>query len=182
MSRIGRLPIQIPKGVTVTLAGGKVTIKGPKGQLELVNRPEVAIESRDNVITVSSRADGLDRQAGAYHGMTRALLQNMITGVTQGYEKKLEINGVGYNAKIQGKEVILAMGFSHPVKVAIPTGIQVECPQPTQILIRGCDRQAVGELAARIRKIRKPEPYKGKGIKYDTETIRRKAGKAFGSA
>ena len=182
MSRIGRKVIDVPSGVTVTVATGKVTIKGPKGTLEVPTRPEVKVEAKGNQLSVANLGDASDRHARAYHGMTRALIQSVIAGVSKGYEENLEINGVGYNAKIQGKEVVLALGFSHPVKVPIPAGITVECPDPIKIIIRGSDKQAVGQLAARIRKLRPPEPYKGKGVKYKEETIKRKAGKAFGSA
>ena len=182
MSRIGRQSIAVPSGVTVTIVPGKVSVKGPKGSLETVTRQEVKVEVKGNQISVANLHDSRNRHARAYHGMTRALLQSMVKGVATGYEKALEIIGVGYNAKVQGKDVILALGYSHPLKITIPSGITVECPQPTQIQIKGCDKQAVGQLAAQIRKLRPPEPYKGKGVKYTTETIKRKAGKAFGSA
>ena len=182
MSRIGKQPITIPSGVTVTADGGVVTVKGPKGQLELSQRPEVSVQVEGSQVQIDRIGDDRDRAARAYHGMTRALIQNMVTGVSQGYEKKLEINGVGYTAKVEGTNIVLNLGFSHPVTKPIPSTVTVTCPSQTQIVIQGCDKQQVGEIAAEIRKIRPPEPYKGKGIKYDTEVIRRKAGKAFGSA
>ncbi len=182
MSRIGKSPVAIPSGVTVEVDNRKVSVKGPKGSLELHHRPEVVVEVEEKQIVVKRITDDSDRNGRAFHGLTRALIQNMVTGVTEGYEKKLEINGVGYNCKEQGNKLEFNLGFAHTVSVDVPKGIEVELKNPTNIAIRGCDKQMVGELAARIRKLRPPEPYKGKGIKYSDETIRRKAGKAFGSA
>jgi len=182
MSRIGKKPVVLPKGVTVTAAEGVIRVKGPKGELELPQRPEVGVEVQDDQVVVERLTDVRNRAGRAYHGMTRALIQNMVTGVHDGYEKKLEINGVGYTAKVEGSNIVLNVGFSHSVTKPIPSTVTVECPSQTQIVIRGCDKQQVGEVAAGIRKIRPPEPYKGKGIKYAEEVIRRKAGKAFGSA
>ena len=182
MSRIGNKPISLPKGVTVTLDSGSCTTKGPKGELQLTLRPEVEVSVEDAIVTVKRLGDDRDRAARAFHGMTRALIQNMVTGVSEGYEKKLEINGVGYTAKIEGSDVVLTLGFSHPVRKPIPSTVNVTCPSQTQIVIQGCDKQQVGEFAAEIRDLRPPEPYKGKGIKYHDEIIKRKAGKAFGSA
>ena len=182
MSRIGRTPVTIPSGVTVKVEGRAVSVKGPKGTLEISHRPEVAVEIEGNVLVVQRTTDDSDRNGRAFHGLTRALIQNMVIGVTEGYEKKLEINGVGYNCKEQGNKLEFNLGFAHTVSVEVPKGIEVELKNPTNIAIRGCDKQIVGELAARIRKLRPPEPYKGKGIKYADEVIRRKAGKAFGSA
>jgi large subunit ribosomal protein L6 len=182
MSRIGKSPVVIPSGVTVKAAGGNVSVKGPKGTLEMTHRPEVGVEVEEKQLTVTCLRPASDRQARAFHGLTRALIQNMVVGVTAGYEKKLEINGVGYNCKEQGNKLEFNLGFAHTVSVDVPKGIEIELRNPTNIAIRGCDKQMVGELAARIRKLRPPEPYKGKGIKYTDETIRRKAGKAFGSA
>ncbi len=181
MSRIGRKPITIPGSVTVTADAGQVKAKGPKGELSLATRPEVEVNVDGNVVNVVNKGDIRDRQARAFHGMTRALIQNMVTGVSEGYERKLEINGVGYGAKVAGSDIELTLGFSHPVKKPIPPAVTVTCPSATTIVIQGCDKQQVGELAAEIRALRPPEPYKGKGIKYDDEIIRRKAGKAFGS-
>jgi large subunit ribosomal protein L6 len=182
MSRIGRTPVAIPGGVTVKVEGRSVSVKGPKGTLELSHRPEVAVEVEDKQLVVKRLTGDGDRSARAFHGLTRALIQNMVVGVTEGYEKKLEINGVGYNCKEKGNVLEFNLGFAHTVSVDVPKGIEIELKNPTNIAIRGCDKQMVGELAARIRKLRPPEPYKGKGIKYADETIRRKAGKAFGSA
>lgn len=182
MSRIGNKTIDLPAGVTVTVANQKVTVKGPKGSLDLQTRPEIKVEVKGSQLTCSNVGAESDRHARAFHGTTRARIAAMIKGVSGGYEKNLEIIGVGYNAKLQGKDIVLALGFAHTVKIAIPAGVVVECPDPTKLSIKGSDKQAVGQLAAQVRKIRPPEPYKGKGVKYTTETIKRKAGKAFGSA
>jgi large subunit ribosomal protein L6 len=181
MSRIGKQPVVIPSGVDVNQASGKVTVKGPKGTLQLSLRDEVvvAVEGKEALVTTSGK--GSARAARAYHGMTRALLNNMVSGVSKGFEKKLEIIGVGWNAKAQGSTVVLNIGYCHPVNIPVPQGIAVETPKPTQITISGADRQVVGQLAADIRKVRPPEPYKGKGIRYEGEFVRRKAGKSFGS-
>jgi large subunit ribosomal protein L6 len=183
MSRIGKKPVAIPSGVTVTAAGGSVAVKGPKGELSITTRPEVSVDVQEKQVLVNLVADAVEEGGTrAYHGLTRALIQTMVTGVTEGYERKLEIHGVGYNANLQGNELVFNLGFAHPVSVNIPKELTVECPNQTTVIVRGCDKQLVGELAARIRKLRPPEPYKGKGIKYDDEIIHRKAGKAFGSA
>ncbi len=182
MSRIGKAPIAIPSGVTVEKKGREVQVKGPKGTLAITLRPEVefAVEGKEASVTLSG--SGGARAARAYHGLTRALINNMVKGVTQGYEKKLEIIGVGWNAKAQGNtKLVLNIGFCHEVPMAMPTGVAVETPQPTQIVVKGADKQAVGEVAARIRAVRPPEPYKGKGIRYAGEFVKRKAGKSFGS-
>jgi large subunit ribosomal protein L6 len=182
MSRIGKRPVPLPKGVTVTSTGSRVSVKGPKGELALVLRPEVSVSVDASSVVVEPSGHGSEANSRAFHGMTRALIANMVVGVSAGFERKLEINGVGYNAKLQGKQIVLALGHAHPVTVDIPATVTVEVPTPTSIIVRGCDKQQVGETAARIRKLRPPEPYKGKGIKYDFEVVRRKAGKAFGSA
>jgi large subunit ribosomal protein L6 len=182
MSRIGKKPVAIPSGVTVTSSGDRVAVKGPKGELSMTTRPEVSVDVQDKQVVVNLAADAAEGGNRAYHGLTRALIQNMVTGVTAGYERKLEIHGVGYNANLEGNKLTLNLGFAHPVSVDIPQGLAVECPNQTTVIVRGCDKQLVGELAARIRKLRPPEPYKGKGIKYDDEIVHRKAGKAFGSA
>lgn len=182
MSRIGNAPVAIPKGVTVTADGGSVSVKGPKGELAYSYRPEVSVEVGDDAIIVKRIGSEKDRRARAFHGLTRALIQNMVVGVSEGYERKLEINGVGYNCKQEGNKLVFNLGFAHAVSLDIPKGVDVELRNPTNIALRSCDKQMVGELAARIRKLRPPEPYKGKGIKYLEETIRRKAGKAFASA
>lgn len=182
MSRIGNAPVAIPKGVTVTSKGGDIAVKGPKGELAYSHRPEVSVEVVESEVVVKRIGSAQDRRARAFHGLTRALIQNMVIGVSDGYEKKLEINGVGYNCKQEGTKLVFNLGFAHTVSVDVPKGIEVELKNPTNIALRGCDKQMVGQLAARIRKLRPPEPYKGKGVKYADETIRRKAGKAFGTA
>ncbi len=175
MSRIGRNPITIPDGVTVTIAPGLVTVKGPKGELNQVVSPEMTIEQSDGTVKVSRPTDR--GQHRALHGLTRSLVANMVEGVTGGFERKLEIQGVGYRAKLAGKGLELALGYSHPVKLPAPDGIEFEVPSPTQVIVRGIDKQLVGETAARVRKTRPPEPYKGKGIRYEGEHVRRKVGK-----
>jgi len=181
MSRIGKLPIPIPSGVSVEEKARRVTVKGPKGSLDLGLRPEVDVAVADGSVVVTPNGKGGARQARAFHGMTRALLNNMVQGVSQGYEKTLEIVGVGWNAKGQGKQLVLNIGFCHPVDIPVPDGLEVQTPNATSIVVTGIDRQAVGQLAAKIRAIRPPEPYKGKGIRYKGEVVRRKAGKSFGS-
>jgi len=175
MSRIGRKPIEVPAGVTVSLGPGRVSVNGPKGELiqEVSSRMEIA--EQDGTLIVKRPTDrGPDR---ALHGLTRSLLANMVTGVTEGYEKRLEIQGVGYRARLQGKSLELSVGYSHTVPIAAPEGIDFEVPQPTAVIVRGIDKQLVGEIAARIRRVRPPEPYKGKGIRYAGEQVRRKVGK-----
>ncbi|MFT5051756.1 MAG: large subunit ribosomal protein L6 [Chlamydiales bacterium] len=182
MSRIGKQPIPLPGGVSLqTAPDRKVTVKGPKGSLDMSLRPEVDVAVEDGHAVVSVNGSGAARQARAFHGMTRALLSNMVDGVVKGFERKLEIVGVGWNASIKGQDVVLNIGFCHPVSVPIPKGVEAECPKPTSITLRSADKQAVGQLAANIRKVRKPEPYKGKGIRYEGEYVRRKSGKTFGS-
>lgn len=181
MSRIGKAAITIPAGVQVDLKGREVNVKGPKGNLSLTLRPEVEFSVEGNEATVALNGSGAPRAARAYHGLTRALVANMVEGVTQGYIRKLEIIGVGWNAKAQGDKVVLNIGFCHDVPVKMPDGVKVECPNPTQIVLSGIDKQSVGQIAAEIRKVRPPEPYKGKGIRYEGEYIKRKAGKSFGS-
>jgi len=182
MSRIGRKTITLPTGVTVTKSDRQVSVKGPKGELSLSLRPEVDITvDKGNVaVDVLDPAEG-GRAARAYHGMTRAMLNNMVQGVTKGFEKKLEIQGVGWNAAAQGQKIVLNIGYNKPVTIEVPKGITVQTPDPTNIIITGADKQAVGHLAASIRKRRPPEPYKGKGVRYKDEVVRRKAGKSFGS-
>ncbi len=182
MSRIGQQPIELPSAVSLTASGREIKAKGPKGELKLTLRPEIDVTIEDKTVKVTNNRPSRDSNARAFHGMTRALLQNMITGVGQGFERKLEINGVGYTAKLEGQKVVLNLGFSHSVSIDVPTTVDIKVPTQTSIVITGCDKQQVGEIAAKIRKLRPPEPYKGKGIKYDFETIKRKAGKAFGSA
>ena len=176
MSRIGRMPIAIPAGVTVDIAeNNKVTVKGPKGTLERVLPSEMEIKIEGAEVTVS-RPNDLKKMK-SLHGLTRTLIANMITGVTHGYEKVLEINGVGYKAQKQGNKLILSLGYSHPVEMIDPEGLESVCETQTKIIIKGIDKEKVGQYAAEIRDKRRPEPYKGKGIKYADEVIRRKVGK-----
>jgi large subunit ribosomal protein L6 len=176
MSRIGQAPIPIPSGVEVNISGASVRVKGPKGELEQRVPEGVKVEQADSEIRVA-RADD-ERETRALHGLVRSLVFNMVQGVTQGFEKSLEIQGVGYRAQKKGNDIELAVGYSHPVTKSAPTGIEFDVPQPTRIVVRGIDKELVGQVAAEIRAIRKPEPYKGKGIRYEGEQIRRKAGKA----
>ncbi len=182
MSRIGNQPIQIPKGVTVTTASRQVTVKGPKGELKIETRPEVDVSVDSGVVAVANKRPARDRDARAYHGMTRALIQNMVTGVSEGYERKLEITGVGFQVKQQGKNLVFNLGFANEIVVPIPSTVEIKLPSATALSVSGCDKQQVGAFASMIRKLRPPEPYKGKGIKFEGEIVRRKAGKAFGSA
>ena len=176
MSRIGRMPVAIPAGVTVSIAEGNViTVKGPKGELTQAMRPEMIIKQEGAVLTVQRPSD--DKLHRSLHGLTRSLLHNMVVGVTDGYQKELEVNGVGYRAAKEGTKLVLTLGYSHPVTVEETNGITIEVPAPNRIIIRGCDKQAVGQFAAEVREKRPPEPYKGKGIKYANEVIRRKVGK-----
>ena len=181
MSRIGKAPITIPGGVSVDVKGRDVNVKGPKGNLSITLRPEVEMSVEGSEATVTLNGSGAPRQARAFHGLTRALVANMVHGVNKGYEKKLEIVGVGWNAKAQGDKVVLNIGFCHDVPMKMPEGVKVETPNPTSIVLTGPDKQAVGQIAAEIRSVRPPEPYKGKGIRYEGEYVRRKAGKSFGS-
>jgi large subunit ribosomal protein L6 len=181
MSRIGRLPIPIPKGVTVDAKDRSVTVTGPKGTLSLDLRPEVDLAVEGTEINLTPSGKGSVREASAYHGLTRALLSNMVDGVTEGFSKTLEIIGVGWNASAKGKDLSLNIGFCHPIVFAVPQGIQCDTPNNTTIVIKGADKGAVGQFAADIRAVRPPEPYKGKGIRYQGEYVRRKAGKSFGS-
>ena len=182
MSRIGLQPIAIPAGVSVDLKGSdEVSVKGPKGELKMGLRPEITVSVADGVASIERSGAGSERDGRAFHGMTRAMLSNMVAGVTTGFSKQLEIKGVGWNAKVQGKKLVLNIGFCHPVDIQVPEGIKIECEKPTLINISGADKQAVGHIAARIRKTRPPEPYKGKGIRYVGEYVRRKAGKSFGT-
>jgi large subunit ribosomal protein L6 len=175
MSRIGKKPIQIPDGVTVQVAPGRVSVKGPKGELSQVVSLEMKVEQSDGVLTVERPTDRGEHRA--LHGLTRSLIANMVEGVTDGFERRLEIQGVGYRARLQGKALELALGYSHPVKLAAPDGIEFEVPRPTEVIVRGIDKQLVGETAAQVRKSRPPEPYKGKGVRYAGEHVRRKVGK-----
>jgi large subunit ribosomal protein L6 len=175
MSRIGKKPIPIPSGVEVQISPGTVTVKGPKGSLSERVNPDMAVSQEDGTIVIARPTDR--GQHRALHGLTRSLVANMVTGVTEGFEKRLEIQGVGYRATLKGSDLELLLGFSHPVTVKAPQGIDFEVPQPTQIVVRGISKQQVGEVAAQIRKWRPPEPYKGKGIRYADEYVQRKVGK-----
>jgi large subunit ribosomal protein L6 len=175
MSRIGRKPIPIPSGVEVQIAPGGVTVKGPKGTLSERISPDMTVAQEDGSVVVTRPTDRNDHRA--LHGLTRSLVANMVTGVTDGYEKRLEIQGVGYRAALRGSDLELQLGYSHPVNVKAPEGIEFEVPQPTQVIVRGISKQQVGEVAAQIRKWRPPEPYKGKGIRYANEYVVRKVGK-----
>lgn len=176
MSRIGRMPITIPAGVTVNVAEGNVvTVKGPKGELTRALRPEMIIKQDGNTITVDRPSE--DKLHKSLHGLTRTLLHNMVEGVTHEFSKELEVNGVGYRVAKEGKNLVMNLGFSHQVIVSEIEGIAIDVPAPNKITIRGCDKQAVGQFAAEVREKRPPEPYKGKGIKYADEVIRRKVGK-----
>src|SRR4051794_30617465 len=175
MSRIGKKPIEVPEGVTVDVKPGVVSVKGPKGELSQVLSPAMKVTQSNGTLTVERPTDRGEHRA--LHGLTRSLIANMVQGVTEGYERRLEIQGVGYRARLQGKALELNVGYSHPVSVSAPEGIEFEVPTPTQVVVRGIDKQLVGEIAARIRRTRPPEPYKGKGVRYEGEHVRRKVGK-----
>jgi large subunit ribosomal protein L6 len=175
MSRIGKQPITLPDGVSVEIAPGSVSVKGPKGELSQQLPREMKVEQADGTVTVERPTDRGDHRA--LHGLTRSLIANMVEGVTDGFEKRLEIQGVGYRAQLKGKNLELALGYSHPVQLDAPEGIDFEVPQPTEVVVKGIDKQLVGETAARIRKRRPPEPYKGKGVRYAGEQVTRKVGK-----
>jgi len=175
MSRIGRKPITVPAGVTVTIEPEEVTVKGPKGELSERIARDIDVVQDGDTITVTRPTDRGDHRA--LHGLTRTLVANMVEGVTNGYEKRLEIQGVGYRAQLKGKNLELAVGYSHPVPIDAPEGIEFEVPQPTRVVVKGISKQQVGEIAAMIRKQRPPEPYKGKGIRYEGEYVQRKVGK-----
>jgi large subunit ribosomal protein L6 len=177
MSRIGSSPITVPSGVDVSIEGTLVTVKGPKGSLERELPPPITATLDDDVLQVERPDD--DRRSKSMHGLARSLVQNMVVGVTEGYSKELEIIGVGYRAQAKGKNKLeLALGFSHSIEVDAPEGIEFDVPQPTQVMVNGIDKQLVGQVAANIRALRKPEPYKGKGVRYAGEHVIRKAGKA----
>jgi large subunit ribosomal protein L6 len=176
MSRIGRLPIVIPSGVNVTIDGQRVTVRGPKGELGVTVKEPIAVSQQDGVITVTRPND--EGEIRALHGLSRSLIANMVTGVTQGYSKTMEIVGVGYRVQARGRDLEFALGFSHPVPVTAPEGISFRVETQTRFVVEGIDKQQVGEVAANIRKLRKPDPYKGKGVRYQGEQIRRKVGKA----
>ena len=177
MSRIGLKPVNLPAGVEVKVDDNNlVTVKGPKGELQEQISSLITVEQKDGVLTVSR--DGDEKEKREQHGLARALIDNMVVGVSEGYQKKLEIIGVGYKAEKKGKNLVLSLGFSHPVELQDPEGIETECPSATEILVKGINKTQVGNYAADIRALRKPEPYKGKGIRYEGEYVRRKEGKA----
>lgn len=177
MSRIGKKSIPVPDGVNVSVAGRAVTVEGKLGKLQYTHRPEIRVNVDQERKSVVCARSSEDREVRAYHGLTRALINNMVVGVTEGYEKKLEIQGVGYLGAVQGDTLQLRVGFANEIHKKIPKGLSVTCPDQTHIVIKGMDKQQVGQFAAEVRAVRKPEPYKGKGIRYDGEQVRRKAGK-----
>ncbi|MEK7270624.1 MAG: 50S ribosomal protein L6 [Planctomycetota bacterium] len=179
MSRIGKKPIEIPAGVNVRAGAERVEIEGPLGRLQMIAHPGISVRIDDAKKQAVVERSGDSKKLRALHGLARALIRNMVIGVTAGFERKLEIVGVGYGAKIQGHELVLNLGFATPVVLPIPESVKIEVPQPTRIRVSGNDKQQVGEFAAEIRRSKPPEPYKGKGIKYEGEFIRRKAGKSF---
>jgi large subunit ribosomal protein L6 len=175
MSRIGRKPIEIPDGVEIDVKPGAVKVKGPKGELDQDLSSDMKIAIENGTLTVERPTDRGEHRA--LHGLTRSLIANMVEGVTDGFERRLEIQGVGYRAQLKGKALEMALGYSHPVTIQAPEGIEFEVPQPTEVVVRGIDKQLVGETAARVRKSRPPEPYKGKGVRYAGEHVARKVGK-----
>ncbi|MGE6260797.1 50S ribosomal protein L6 [Heyndrickxia sporothermodurans] len=175
MSRVGKKPIEIPSGVTVTLDGSNVTVKGPKGELTRSFNPDITINIEENVINISRPSDAKEHRA--LHGTTRALIANMVEGVSKGFEKSLELIGVGYRAQKQGSKLVLSVGYSHPVEFEAEDGLEIEVPSNTKVIVKGTSKERVGALAANIRGVRPPEPYKGKGIRYEGEYVRRKEGK-----
>jgi large subunit ribosomal protein L6 len=176
MSRIGKMPIEVPAGVTLTMEGNTIEVKGPKGTLKKSFSPEIAISLDGNMLTMTRSSD--DIQCRSLHGLTRTLLYNMVIGVTEGFKKDLELVGVGYRAAMQGNKLALQVGYSHPVEMDPGTDLQIEVPAPTKISVKGIDKEKVGAFAANIRSVRPPEPYKGKGIRYAGEFVKRKAGKS----
>ncbi|TVR69637.1 MAG: 50S ribosomal protein L6 [Spirochaetaceae bacterium] len=176
MSRIGRLPITVPKGVTVSLEGATVKVKGPKGELEQDVRPEVIVEIDGDTVLINRKSES--KKAKGFHGLYRQLVQNMVTGVSQGFSRTLLINGVGYRSEVGNKSVTLSIGYSNPIEFMIPQGITITSEGANKLVVQGIDKQLVGKTASEIRKVRPPEPYKGKGIKYEDEYVRRKVGKS----
>jgi large subunit ribosomal protein L6 len=181
MSRIGKQPVGIPSGVKVQVADGKVKVEGPKGKLELVHHPAMTVKLDDKTKAIVVTRPDNERLNRSLHGLTRSLIANMVEGVTKGYEKKLKIEGIGYQARMDKKALVLTVGYANAVSMVPPAGVTVELTDPTSIVIKGADKQAVGQFAAEVRKVRKPEPYKGKGIRYENEQVRRKEGKSFAS-
>jgi large subunit ribosomal protein L6 len=178
MSRIGKIPVVVPSGVTVTLAGNRVAVKGPKGELTRDLPADITVAQADGKITVSRPSD--ETRHKALHGLSRTLVANMVEGVTKGYSKQLEIIGVGYKAEAKPWGLLMVLGYSHPIEYRAPAGIKLTAPVPTQVIIEGANKELVGQVAAELRSLRPPEPYKGKGVKYVDEVVRRKAGKAAG--
>ncbi len=176
MSRIGRMPVAIPPGVEVTVDGSRVRVRGPKGELERTFHPDMRVEVQDGAVVVYRPTDS--RHHRALHGLTRALLNNMVRGVTEGFSVELEIHGTGYRASKQGDRLVLQVGYTHPVELEPPPGIQFEVPQPNRVVVRGTDKELVGQVAAKVRAVRPPDPYKGKGIRYAQEALRLRPGKA----
>jgi large subunit ribosomal protein L6 len=176
MSRVGRLPVKLPAGVEVKIDEHLVEVKGPKGRLTREIHPEIQIAQEDNILYITRPSD--EKQHRALHGLTRSLVQNMVDGVEKGFSKSLNLVGVGYRAALQGKKLVLNVGYSHQVEIEPDEGLEIEVPETNKIIVKGIDKEKVGALAAQIRSIRSPEPYKGKGIKYENEVVRRKAGKA----
>ncbi|HIA27066.1 MAG TPA: 50S ribosomal protein L6 [Planctomycetes bacterium] len=179
MSRLGKLPVMIPSGVKVEMKGAEIHVSGPKGDISWSVHPSVSVEVGDGQVGVDARNS--EKISLAMHGTARQLINNMVIGVSDGFKKTLDIVGVGYNAKIQGKDLVLQIGFCHPVVLPIPQGLTIECPVQTRVVINGVDKQLVGQFAANVRRIRPPEPYKGKGIRYEKEVVRRKQAKSFGA-
>jgi large subunit ribosomal protein L6 len=179
MSRIGKKPVAVPASVKVEVSGNRVSVKGPAGELSISVHPTMSVESQAGSLLVNRPDD--KRTSRALHGLTRSLLQNMVDGVVKPFEKKLEITGVGYNANLAAGKLTLQVGFANKIVLVVPPGVKCEVPDPTHVIVKSCDKQACGQFAAEIRAVRPPEPYKGKGIRYQDEQVRRKAGKAFGS-
>jgi large subunit ribosomal protein L6 len=181
MSRIGKQPVPIPAGVKVQVGNGKIQVEGPKGKLELASHPAMTIEHDDKARVVKVSRPDDERLHRALHGLTRSLIANMVQGVTQGFEKRLKIEGIGYQARLEKQTLVLTVGYANAVELTPPAGVTVELPDPTTIVVKGADKQKVGQFAADVRQVRKPEPYKGKGIRYENEQVRRKEGKSFAS-
>ena len=181
MSRIGKQPIPIPSGVEVQVADGKIKVEGPKGKLELSYHPNVKVQLDDKTKVLQVTRPDDERLNRSLHGLTRSLIANMVEGVTKGYEKRLKIEGIGYQARLDKKQLVLTVGYANAIELPPPDGVTVELPDPTTIVIRGADKQKVGQYAAEVRRSRPPEPYKGKGIRYENEQVRRKEGKSFTS-
>lgn len=175
MSRIGRQPIAVPQNVEIQLAGSHITVKGPKGELARDLHPRMQVDLEGNTLTVTRPDD--ERESRSLHGLTRTLVANMVTGVSTGFEKALDLQGVGYRAAKSGRKLVLTVGYSHPVEMEPPQGVEVDVPAPVNVIVKGANKEAVGEFAAKVRSVRPPEPYKGKGIRYRGEHVRRKVGK-----